>query len=192
MTEETDRRTRLLDEAERLVAEAGLGAVTHRSVEKAAGAPHGSVTYWFSSRDGLIAALVDRLCDESERRAALVAALAQDQLEGEGELDVDAVSAALVQFMDVAARHHLVRLELELQSTRDPAHAERMTRAAATFWAMCAAVSAALGSTDPERDGRAMASMIDGLLLDRLTHPGQEDAVIRAGIGWLLAGAARD
>jgi AcrR family transcriptional regulator len=192
MTEETDRRTRLLDEAERLVAEAGLGAVTHRSVEKAAGAPHGSVTYWFGSRDGLIAALVDRLCEESERLVTQVAALAQGQLERGEPLDVDAVAAELVQFMDVAARHHLVRMELELQSTRDPTHAERMTRAAATFWAIGGAVSAALGSAQPDRDGRAMASMIDGVLLDRLTHPGQDDAVVRAAVSWLLGGPPRD
>jgi DNA-binding transcriptional regulator YbjK len=37
--------------ASALVSSDGLGAVTHRSVEKAGGAPHGSVTYWFGSRD---------------------------------------------------------------------------------------------------------------------------------------------
>jgi AcrR family transcriptional regulator len=192
MTEEPDRRTRLLDEAERLVADAGLGAVTHRSVEKAAGAPHGSVTYWFSSRDGLIAALVDRLCEESERQVGEIAGRAQSQLERGEALDVDAVTAALVGWMDGASRHHAVRMELELHSARDPIHAERMTRAAATFWAMGSALSAALGSSDPERDGRAMAEMLDGILLDRLTHPGQEDAVVRAAVSWLLAGPPGD
>jgi AcrR family transcriptional regulator len=192
MTEDTDRKTRLLDEAERLVADTGLGSVTHRSVEKAAGVPHGSVTYWFGSRDGLIAALVDRLCEQSERGVTEIAALAQSQLQSGQTLDVDAVTAALIGWMDGGAHRHLVRMELELQSTRDPVHAERMTRAAATFWGIGAAVSAALGSAHPERDGRAMTTMLDGILLDRLTHPGQDDAVVRAAVSWLLAGPPAD
>ena len=68
----SDRRLRLLQEALRLVSEGGLGAVSHRSVEQAAGAPHGSVTYWFGSREGLIAALVDWLCAESERQGRAI------------------------------------------------------------------------------------------------------------------------
>ena len=192
MTDEADRRTRLLDEAERLVGVRGLAAVTHRSVERAAGAPHGSVTYWFGSREGLIAALVDRLCEQSERGVGEIAALAEAQLAAGEPPDAEAVTGALVQWMDTAAAHHLARMELELQSGRDPAHAERMTRAAATFWAMGSAVSAAMGSSDPERDGRAMAAMIDGLLLDRLAHPPQDDAIVEAAVRWLLAGPRRE
>jgi hypothetical protein len=37
-----------------------------------------------------------------------------------------------------------------------------------------------------------MAEMLDGILLDRLTHPGQDDAVVRAAVSWLLAGPPRD
>jgi AcrR family transcriptional regulator len=192
MTEQTDRRTRLLDEAERLVAEAGIGAVTHRSVENAAGAPHGSVTYWFKNREGLVEALVDRLCEESERRVGEIAALAQTQVAAGIALEPDQVADALISWMDVASAHHLARMELELQGARDPAHAVRMTRAAATFWQMGAAVTAAMGSSDPARDGRAMTTMLDGILLDRLTHPPQDDAVVRAAVRWLLAGPPGD
>ncbi|MGE4428137.1 MAG: TetR family transcriptional regulator, partial [Solirubrobacteraceae bacterium] len=56
----SDRRSRLLHEALALVSASGLAAVTHRSVERAAGAPHGSVTYHFGNRDGLIDAMVER------------------------------------------------------------------------------------------------------------------------------------
>jgi AcrR family transcriptional regulator len=184
----SERRTRLLEEALRLVTESGLGAVTHRSVEQAAGAPHGSVTYWFGNREGLIAALVDWMCAESERQVREIATPVQQQLAAGQTLDIDAISRALAAWMDGAAPHHLARMELELQGAREPAHAERMTRAAQVFWDMCAAIAEGLGSEDPARDGRAMAVMLDGLLLDRLAHPVQSQEVVTAAVRWLLSG----
>jgi AcrR family transcriptional regulator len=185
---EPERRTRLLQEATALVSAEGLGAVTHRSVEKAAGAPHGSVTYWFGSRDGLIAALVDWICEQSERNVGAIAGWVGEQLEAGRRPDVEAVAAALIAWQDENAMLHLARLELELQGAREPAHAERMTRAAQKFWDMGAMVARGLGSADPERDGRAMATMLDGMLLDRLTHPPQSQEVVVAALRWLLSG----
>ena len=178
----------------RLVSESGLASVTHRNVEQAAGAPHGSVTYWFGSREGLISALIDWLCDESERQARAIATPVQQQLAAGQALDVHAIGAALSAWMDGTASHQLARMELELQGAREPAHAERMTQAAQVFWDMCAAIAEGLGSEDPDRDGRAMAVMLDGLLLDRLAHPPQSQDVVVASLRWLLAGppAARD
>jgi AcrR family transcriptional regulator len=186
--ERSERRQRLLEEALRLVSESGLSAVTHRSVEQAAGAPHGSVTYWFDSREGLISALIDWLCAESERQARAIATPVQQQIAAGETLDIDAIAAALSAWMDGTAAHQLARMELELQGAREPAHAERMSQAAQVFWDMCAAIVEGLGSDDPERDGRAMAVMLDGLMLDRLAHPPQSQDVVTASVRWLLTG----
>lgn len=161
--------------------------MTHRNVEQAAGAPHGSVTYWFGSREGLISALIDWICDESERQVGAIAAAVQAQIAAGKELDPDAIASALVAWMDGAAVHHLARMELELQGAREPAHAARMTHAAQVFWDMCATIAAGLGSEDPARDGRAMAAMLDGILLDRLAHPPQAREVVAAALRWLLS-----
>ena len=187
-SDRSERRLRLLEETLRLVSENGLGAVTHRNVEQAAGAPHGSVTYWFGSREGLISALIDWLCDESERQARAIATPVQQQIAAGQPLDIDAIAAALSAWMDHSAAHHLARMELELQGAREPAHAERMTKAAQVFWDMCGAIVKGLGSEDPDRDGRAMAVMLDGLMLDRLAHPPQSQDVVVASVRWLLAG----
>ena len=91
--------------------------------------------------------------------------------------------------MDAAAVHHLARMELELQGAREPAHAQRMTKAAQVFWNICATIAEGLGSDDPDRDGRAMAVMLGGLLLDRLSHPPQSQEVVRRPcVRWLLFG----
>ena len=172
----------------RLVSESGLASVTHRNVEHSAGAPHGSVTYWFGSREGLISALIDWLCEESERQARAIATPVQQQLAAGQALDIDAIATALSAWMDGTASHQLARMELELQGAREPAHAERMTQAAQVFWEMCAAIAEGLGSEHPDHDGRAMAVMLDGLLLDRLAHPPQSQDVVVASLRWLLAG----
>ena len=187
----SERRTRLLEEALRLVTESGLGAVTHRSVEQAAGAPHGSVTYWFGSREGLISALIDWICDESERQVRAIANPVQQQLAAGQALDIDAIARALSAWMDAGAPHHLARMELELQGAREPAHAARMTKAAQVFWDMCTGIAEGLGSATPASDGRAMAVMLDGVLLDRLTHPPQDQEVVVAALRWLLEGSAK-
>lgn len=184
----SERRLRLLEESLRLVSESGLGAVTHRNVEQAAGAPHGSVTYWFGSREGLISALIDWLCDESERQARAIATPVQQQIAAGHTLDIDAIAAALSAWIDGAAAHHLARMELELQGAREPAHAKRMTQAAQVFWDMCAGIAEGLGSDNPGRDGRAMAVMLDGLILDRLAHSPQGQDVVAASLRWLLTG----
>jgi AcrR family transcriptional regulator len=111
------------------------------------------VTYWFGNRDGLISALVEWLCEESERQVAAIAAPVQAQITAGLTPNAEAVAVALAAWMDGAATHHLARMELELQGAREPAHAGRMTQAAQIFWDMCATIAAGMGS----QSRRAMA-----------------------------------
>jgi AcrR family transcriptional regulator len=191
-SDQPDRRDQLLDEALGLLSEGGLAAVTHRAIERAAGVPHGSVTYHLGARDDLIDALVDRMVEVCEREVAAIArdvamALADPAgRAGAAGLDVDAVADALVRWMDDGRRVHLARFELELAAARDPRLRERMSRAAAIFWGMCEPIVLAMGSADPARDGRAMGAAVDGLLLDHLTHDPADAAIVRAGVRQLL------
>jgi AcrR family transcriptional regulator len=146
------------------------------------------VTYWFGSREGLISALIETLCDESERQTRAIAISVQEQLADGQTLDLDAIAHALAAWMDGGAAVHLARMELELQGAREPAHAARMAQAAQVFWDMCGAIAEGLGSEDPACDGRAMAAMIDGVLLDRLGHPPQPQGVLVAALRWLFSG----
>ena len=66
-----------------------------------------------------------------------------------------------------------------------------MTRAAQVFWDMCGAIAEGLGSDNPATDGRAMAVMLDGVILDRLAHPPQDQQVVVAALRRLLEGWAR-
>lgn len=191
-SDQPDRRDQLLDEALLLVSEGGLGAVTHRAVERAAGVPHGSVTYHLGGRDDLIDALIDRMVAACERDVAVIARDVSMALAGQAGrqeaagLDVSAIADALVRWMDDGRRLHLARLELELAAARDPRLRERMSRAAEVFWRLCEPIVLAMGSTDPVRDGRAMGAAVDGLLLDHLSHDPADPAIVRAGVRQLL------
>ena len=176
-----EKATLLLDEARRLIASGGMAAVTHRSVETAARVPHGSVTYYFGSRDGLVYALVERMVAECEDQ---VAEIARQQQQGS---DVHSVARNIARWMDDNRELHMARLELELAAARDERIRERMTDAARVFWAMCVPIAAAAGSPDPERDGRGMAAMVDGLLLDRLAHPGQTHELLVEAVARITA-----
>jgi len=180
-------RLRLVDEALRITAEGGLGAVTHRSVQAAAGAPHGSVTYWFGNREGLLRAMVDRLVETCEARVAPIAAGLVAAYEAGIAPDPEATAAAVAAWIDDDRDLHLARLELELAAAREPALQPRMNDAANVFWSMCEPLARATGSDDPERDGRAMAAMVDGLLIDRLAHPQQPHEVLVSALRQVLA-----
>ena len=90
-TTSADRGVQLLDEALRLTAQGGLSAVTHRSVETAIGAPHGSVTYWFGNRDGLLTAMVDRLVVLSESQVKEIADAITAAFSAGAKPDIEAV-----------------------------------------------------------------------------------------------------
>lgn len=182
----TDRRARLLDEALAMLARSGLAAVTHRSVENAAGAPHGSVTYWFGSRDGLVDAIVDRLVAECETEVRAIAEGLEAAYATGAAPDLDRLAGAISHWMDELRELHLARLELELAAVRDERIRARMHQAALLFWGLCDPIVRALGSDDPERDRRAMGIMVDGILLDRLARPHQPREVLVAAIRRLL------
>jgi AcrR family transcriptional regulator len=68
-------RLRLIDVAERMFAESGIGAVSLREIGEAAGQKNtGAAKYHFGDRDGLVAAIIElRLADLDYRRQALLA-----------------------------------------------------------------------------------------------------------------------
>lgn len=184
----TERREALLTSAIDLLADGGVAAITHRSVETAADVPHGSVTYWFGSREGLIDAVVDRLCAESEAQTGAIAAGLEQTFASGERPDPAAIAAAFAAYVDGSRRHQQARLELEIAGGRDERIGRRMTEAAEVFWRMCEPIAVALGSEDPPADARALASMLDGMLIDRIVHRGQPDTAMVAALERLLDG----
>jgi DNA-binding transcriptional regulator YbjK len=71
----TRRRTELLDATVRLIARAGVAAVTHRAVAAEAGVSHRLTTYYFQTKDQMVVEAFRHLATRSVERIRAAAAL---------------------------------------------------------------------------------------------------------------------
>jgi DNA-binding transcriptional regulator YbjK len=134
----------MLDAAVELLTDGGFAAVSHRAVANAARLPLAATTYYFRSRDDLIAAafklMVERdLAATRERFTAQVGRLGARAGDGDGggpgedagasgieprisaRAWAEALAAALLPRDDTERRRHLALWELYLRAGRDPA-----------------------------------------------------------------------
>jgi AcrR family transcriptional regulator len=187
----TDRRTALLDAALHVIGTRGLREATHRAVETEAGVPHGSVTYYFGNRDGLLAAAVERMRQLDEQR---VAAMAQQLVMAFATTGRDAVidtvaegGAAMFESDTVVV---LARYEMLLAGARYEAIGPLIRECSRVFWELAKPVVIAAGSEDPDGDARVLMAMLDGLFFDQLTKGERDPELLRRGIRQALRSIA--
>ena len=135
------RQTDIADAAIATLARDGMRGLTHRAVDRAAGLPEGSVSYYFRTRQALLRATVERLADLD---AAEVPALPQHDLEA----FADATADLLQGWLTTGRQRQLARYELALEATRRPELRTVLVAAGAGLRAMIAGRFAAAGVTD--------------------------------------------
>jgi DNA-binding transcriptional regulator YbjK len=154
------RREQILEAALRVIGRDGRSAVTHRAVAQEAGVPLGSTTYYFDSRDDLLAQALEHVArNETERYAQLGQELRQAKTSRQL---ADMLMDELV-FEAQDRNVYIAEYELWLEAGRRPE-----LREAAAAW--CDAVQLAiagalekLGSTDPAADASLVVAAMDGL-----------------------------
>lgn len=163
-------------ERRRLLADAGLGVLaregarglTHRAIDEAAGVPVGTTSNYFRTREALIAGLVDRIAErlapapEDARRLATQPpsrALFAEYLRD------------IVRRLSTERDVTLALFELRLASARRPELAAVLTRWQREAFEGDVAFNAAAGLPGGRREVALFHYAVDGLLLDRLTHP---------------------
>lgn len=160
----------MADAGLRLIAREGLRGLTHRAVDGEAGLPLGSTSYYFRTRDDLVAACVRRLV---EIDLAEIAALGVgDRAMTDGQL-ADMGADLMWHWITVDAHRHLARYELLLHSRRRPELAAQLREFGGRLRVAIADVLAAQGCAQPASTALWFVSCIDGVLLDQLTGPGQ-------------------
>jgi DNA-binding transcriptional regulator YbjK len=125
------RRDALLDAGAELLAESGFAGVSHRAVAERAGLPLAATTYYFRSRDELIATAFERMVDRdiaatrarfTERIGRRAPAPSRGSAAGvPARAAAEAFAAALLPRDEAERRRHLALWELYLQAGRDPA-----------------------------------------------------------------------
>jgi len=154
------RREQILEAALRLIGRSGRQAVTHRAVAEEAGVPLGSTTYYFDSRDDLLAQALEHVArSEAERYAELATELRKAKTP---RALADMLLAELASEAEDRTTH-IAEYELWLEAAHRPE-----LREAATAW--CDAVQLAiagalekLGSNDPDADASLVVAAMDGL-----------------------------
>ncbi|MGI5351578.1 TetR/AcrR family transcriptional regulator [Streptomyces sp. CA-250714] len=152
-----ERRQRIIDAAIRLVELKGITALSHRSVAAEADVPLGSTTYHFASLDDLlVAALQQVTCGPQSAIENW-----DSELSGDEPL-LDALTRILEEYASGA--HGRIRLEYELYlaALRRPP-LQPVAAAWIDDW-----VEVVGRHTDDPVTARALAALIDGLLLQFL------------------------
>ena len=170
-----ERRRQVLEATLRLLARGGPHAVTHRAVAKEAGTSVRATTYYFASRDELLA---EALCHYAETAIARFDALAVPVGSLSG-LEPERLAAAAAQMLARTVLSDLrddraglvAEYELVLEIGRNTALEEVYERWQERLERMLRGYASALGSPDPALDARLVLATLRGLEIEALARP---------------------
>jgi DNA-binding transcriptional regulator YbjK len=165
----SDRRAHIADATIATIARAGMRGLTHRAVDRAAGLPEGSTSYYFRTREALLFAALARM---AELDTADIGAV--PEVHGIADLDrLTALLAAVMRAWLTTGRERTqARYELSMESTRRPELRAKMTEYGSGFRALTEQLVAAAGASEPRRQGHALVSFIDGVLFHQIAGVG--------------------
>jgi AcrR family transcriptional regulator len=182
----SDAREALLDRAMAHVAAAGMSDASLRELAAGIGTSHRMLLYHFGSRDGLVAAIVERM--EADQRAVL-AALAAEATDA-----ADLVRRQWDQLTDPSVRPFLrLFFEVLALAVHGRPGTERFVDTLTAPWLdLGAALAERLGEPVTAADLRLGVAVVRGLLVDVAATgdvDGPREALERFLDGWV--GAAR-
>jgi DNA-binding transcriptional regulator YbjK len=164
-----DRRTHIADVTIGTIAREGMRGLTHRAVDRAAGLPEGSTSYYFRTREALLFAALARM-------AELDTADIGELPDMRGPADVDLLAGLLAGIMrawlTTGRDRTLARYELSLEATRRPELRAKMTEYGASFRMLTETLLAAAGVAEPRRRAQALDSFVDGVLFHQIAQVG--------------------
>ncbi|MFB9854931.1 TetR/AcrR family transcriptional regulator [Micromonospora andamanensis] len=155
----TDRRAVIADAAITTLARAGGRGLTHRAVDKEAGLPIGSTSYYLRTRADLLRAAVDRLAELDE--AALTPAT-------DGTLAAD-LARVIDHLLTTDRERLLARYELALESVRRPELRVFLAAGTHRVRGVIEQRLAEQGVAAPREVAEATLALVDGLLFAELT-----------------------
>jgi DNA-binding transcriptional regulator YbjK len=163
------RRSEIEDATITVIAREGMRGLTHRAVDRTAGLPEGSTSYYFRTREALIFAAVARMAELDRGDVGELPALG-------GVVDMERLTTLLTTLVGLwlgpSRDRSLARYELTLESTRRPVLRELMEQFGTTFRLMAEKLLAEAGASEPARRGKSLVSYLDGLMIHQLAQVG--------------------
>jgi AcrR family transcriptional regulator len=164
----SSRRELLLDAAIHVLGDQGVRAVTHRAIDAEAGVGAGSTSNYFSTREHLFEAIVDRFSERERVNFDEIAATVCPTSPAE-------LARALSAFArDGAGQNRsltLTRYALLVESANNPGLREQMAATGGRVSTWFANWLRLIGSSDPQRDAHVVGNYITGLVLHQLAIP---------------------
>jgi DNA-binding transcriptional regulator YbjK len=164
----SNRREHLLDAAIRVLGDRGVRAVTHRAVDAEAGVSAGSTANYFSTREALFAAIVERFSERERQNFDDLAAT----MSVTSPTELGRVLGAFAR--DEAGPDRtlaLSRYALLVESANNPGLREQMAVTGARVSAWMAERLRRVGSTSPDQDVHVLGNYLTGLVLHQLAIP---------------------
>jgi len=189
------RREHILDAALALAGRLGPDAVTHRRVAEAAGLPLAATTYWFASKEELLAETYRRAAEQDIARLQELGERLSSRRPTARRTLPGALARLVTDDLDGNRTGLVACYALWLEAARRPELRELSRAWTAAYVRVAAGILAAAGSRDPELDARIVVAALDGLSLDALvTDDPDARTAVRAALerllGALLAPAA--
>ncbi|MEL6829959.1 MAG: TetR family transcriptional regulator [Pseudomonadota bacterium] len=180
-------REQLLEAALRIIADRGVGAVTHRSIADEAGLTRGAVTYHFASRDEILLAafrhyietvhsLIDEVSQDKTDKSLDELIETMVQFHQQEFFDPDRVLAEY-ELIVFAARHQDIRQEFRTWENRLITQIEAQLDQ--------------IGFEDGRLTATVMLAVARAFELEHLTHPESDPDELRRRLRAVLSGAKR-
>jgi TetR/AcrR family transcriptional regulator, regulator of biofilm formation and stress response len=164
------RRRALLDAAVRVIGRGGIAAVDHRAVAAEAGVPLGSTTYYFESKDDMVARALEHVAEREAGR--LRAEAAGGALDVGPDLLPERLADVVIHAWASDRVTLLAQYELYLESARRPDLRPAAERWDSAYRELLEHALELLGAPRPGRRARILCASLDGLLLDHLATAG--------------------
>ena len=182
------RRQAILDATLRVLRDAGLGGVTHRSVAAEAGVSVALTTYHFASKDDLLeqalAVAAAQTTDDLRRRAE---ALAGAGAVPAGEV-ADRLAELLLERMGDDRLAVIAVFELYVAAARRPPLQAAMAAWSEAYLELVEAMLRQAGTPNPRQAAEIVVAVLDGLSVAQLATPadGFGDELVRPALERLL------
>lgn len=150
------------DAAIEVIAAEGMRGLTHRAVDRFAGLPAGSTSYYARTRAALLELAVARMVqhDHVEAPAPPPGRLAEF------------LAGFVHEAITTGRTRMLARYEFALEATRRPELRESYDRGGLLIRRRCHEVLAAAGSSDPVRHTALLVAWLEGTIFDALAGTG--------------------
>jgi DNA-binding transcriptional regulator YbjK len=181
----TTRREVICDAAIGVIAAEGLRGLTHRAVDRAAGLPEGSTSYYFRTRLALLTGVTERMLalDLADAASTQIMPTSIDAM-------AELATRIVTHWTGPGRERMLARYEISLEAARNSSLRDHLRQTGAALREAAAAFFATVGATDAARAGRDFVAMLDGLIYDQLVGAGgpRSAADLQVTIRQMLSG----